>query len=91
MAVSLTGWPVAGDRMPGQIDDQGTGSDGGRLVTALGTGMPKRDADAGQQFLDAERLGEVVVCALVQRGDLVGLAFAHRQHDDRNLRPLAQP
>ena len=47
-------------------------------------------AHARQQLADAERLGQVVVGAGVERRDLVVLAAARRQHDDRHRRPLAQ-
>ncbi len=39
-------------------------------------------ADAGEQFLDAEGLGHVIVCAGVERLDLGPLVFANREDDD---------
>ena len=45
---------------------------------------PQRGAQAGEQLVHAERLGDVVVGAGVERGDLVALAVAHREHDDRH-------
>ena len=54
---------------------------GRRLVAA------QRGADAGQQLVHAERLGDIVVGARVEGGHLVGLGVADRQHDDRDLRP----
>ena len=50
---------------------------------ALGD-APQRDADPREQFLGAERLGHVVVGADVERRDLVRLAAARRQDDDRH-------
>ncbi len=52
--------------------------------------MAERDADAGQQFAHAERLGQVVVGAGVERGDLVFLLPASREHDHRRRQPFAQ-
>src|SRR5262245_47351120 len=51
----------------------------------------QRDANAGQQFLRAERLGHIVVGTDVERRHLVRLAAARRQNDDRHLRMLADP
>ena len=51
---------------------------------------PQQRADAGEQLAGGERLGEVVVGALVQRRDLVGLVGAHRQDQDRRGHPRAQ-
>ena len=45
--------------------------------------VPKRDADPGEQLADAERLGQVVVGAGVERLDLVLVLAARRDHDDR--------
>jgi hypothetical protein len=42
-------------------------------------------ADAGEQFLDAEGLGDVVVGASVEGLDLALLVLANRQNDDRSL------
>ena len=53
-------------------------------------GSPARGTHARQQFADAERLGQVVVCPGVERRDLVGLPRSRRQHDDRRLRPTAE-
>src|SRR6185437_14094917 len=41
-----------------------------------------------QQLADAERLGEVVVCSRVERGDLVPLLSPRGDDDDRRARPL---
>ena len=53
--------------------------------------MPERHADPGEQLAGAERLGDVVVGAGVERRDLVPLLAPRREDDDRNGRPLAQP
>jgi len=55
------------------------------LGVALGHAQP------GQQFVQAERLGQVVVGAGVQRGDLGAVGVAHGEDDRRDGRPLAQP
>ena len=59
------------------------------LVRGAG-GVAQRHAHARQQLAGAEGLGQVVVGAGVERGDLVALLAARRQHDDRHVRPLAQ-
>jgi hypothetical protein len=46
-------------------------------------------AHARQQLAGAEGFGQVVVGPGVERGDLVGLARARREHDDRHARPAA--
>src|ERR1044072_4444935 len=51
---------------------------------------PHRDPQTCKQFADAERLGEIVVGAGVERSDLVSLVRARRQNDDRHLGPFAQ-
>ncbi len=43
-------------------------------------------ADAGQQFLNAEWLGHVVVGAGIERLDLRALVIANRKHQHRRLR-----
>ena len=52
----------------------------GRLLMA-----PHRDPHPRHQFADAEGLGEVVVGAGVERGDLVGLTDAGREYDHSDL------
>ena len=47
-------------------------------------------ADAGQELVDAEGFGDVVVGSGVQGFDLVGAAAAAGQHDDRGGGPAAQ-
>ena len=46
---------------------------------------PEQRAHARQQLGELERLGEVVVGAAVEAGDLVGHAGARRQQQDRHL------
>ena len=53
-------------------------------------GPAERGPQPGQQLVHAERLGDVVVGAGIERRDLVGLRLAHRQHDDRHLGPAPQ-
>ena len=48
------------------------------------------DAQAREQLADAERLGQVIVGAEIERRDLVGLLVARGQHDDRPREPFAQ-
>ena len=45
----------------------------------------------GQQFVDAERLGDIVVGAGIERRNLAGIAVTGRQDDDRYRCPAAQP
>ncbi|SVJ78705.1 Uncharacterised protein [Klebsiella pneumoniae] len=52
--------------------------------------LAQQDAHAGEELLDAERLGHVVVGAAIQGQYLLALAGAHRQHQHRHLRPFAQ-
>ena len=48
-------------------------------------------ADPRQQLAHAHRLVDEVVGAQVQRGDLLALQVPRRQHDDRRVRPFADP
>ena len=48
-------------------------------------------AHPGQQLLNAERLGHVVVGAGIERLDLGPLLITHRQHDDGGRRLAAYP
>ena len=61
-----------------------------RLAAGAFGQMALRHAQPCEQFADAERLGQVVVGAQIQRGDLVAFAAACRQHQDRLRIPLAQ-
>src|SRR5581483_7913172 len=47
-------------------------------------------AQPGEQFVHAERLGDVVVRAGVERGNLDPLGVAGREHDDRYRTPAPQ-
>ena len=58
--------------------------------SSVGVDAAQRGAHARQQLVHAERLRDVVVGARVERGDLVALGVARRQHDDRHLGPAAQ-
>jgi hypothetical protein len=80
---------LPGDALGGQVDGQLAEPDPG-LVPG-GPGPPDGGTHAGQQFLHAERLGDVVVRTRVERLDLVGAVGPPGQHDDRCLRPAAQP
>ena len=53
-------------------------------------GAAEDRADAGGELAQAERLGHVVVRAELQAHDLVHLAVAGREHDDRDLRLRAE-
>ena len=65
------------------IDDRGD-----RLARAGGAAGDR--PDPGEQFVDAERLGDVVVGAGVERVHLVLAAGPAGQHDDRDVGPAAQ-
>ena len=53
-------------------------------------GAAQHRADARQQFLGAERLGQIIVGAGVEPGHAVGLADARGQHDHRRGAALAK-
>jgi hypothetical protein len=57
----------------------------------LARGVPQRHAHPRQQLAHAEGLGQVIVGAGVERGDLVAFLALGRQHHDRRGRPLTQP
>ena len=73
-----------------EVDAQLSHLEGGlvRLVRRAG-GVAERDADPREQLAGAERLAHVVVGARVERRDLVALLAAGREHDDRDVGPLA--
>ena len=52
-------------------------------------GAPQRGGDPRQELLDAEGLGHVVVRPQVERGDLVAVAAAGRDHDHPDRRAFA--
>ena len=51
--------------------------------------MTDGGADTGQQLAGAKGLFDIVICAHVQRRDLVALVRARRDDDDRQVRPRA--
>ena len=61
----------------------------------LGRGVARRAADqraqASDQFLGLERLGEIIVGAGIEAGDLVRPAVARGQHQHRHLAPFLAP
>ena len=61
-----------------------------RFVGGAG-GVPECHADPGEQLAGAERLAHVIVRAGVERRHLVALLAARGEHDDRDVRPLAEP
>ena len=58
--------------------------------SADGLDAPQRGAQPRQQLVDAERLGDVVVGAGIERGDLLVLVADGREDEDRDVRPAAQ-
>jgi hypothetical protein len=81
--------PVAGYALGGQVHRQVTERDARLLLRRRAA--PHGSAHPGEQLIDPERLGHVVVRARVEGLDLVGGIGAARQHDDRHRRPPAQP
>jgi hypothetical protein len=79
---------LSDDPLGGQVDDQVAELDPGEVLG--GTGPPDRGPHPGQEFFDAERLGDVVIGAGVERFYLVHTVGASGQHDDRRLGPAAQ-
>lgn len=57
----------------------------GEVAGERGAGAAQHDADARDQFLQAERLGDVVVTADRQAGQLVLHLVAGGEEEDRNL------
>jgi len=84
----LDGLAFQGDGASGQIHFQIAGTKDG------GVGRGKRatlgNSQAGQQFAGAERLGYVIVRAVIQRGDFILLPVADGEDDDRHAAPFAQ-
>ena len=82
VGVSRTSSPSrVDDPLRREVDGE-VGGDDHRLLLGR-RGAAQRGAQPGEQLVHAERLGHVVVGAGVERGDLVRLRLAHRQHDDR--------
>ena len=84
-----------GDMVPGHGDLVGAQVDGERAVLQHLAGRLAAAAqhrpDPGQQFLQTERLDQVVVGSLVQRQHAVGFLAACRHDDDGRVAGLAQP
>ena len=59
-----------------------------RLLALLLQAVAQRGADAREQFVHAERLGDVIVGAQIERLHLAAFVGAARQHDDRNRRAV---
>ena len=74
---------VAAHLLRRQVDGEVRRLDEGFFFRRGGT--PEGGAQAGEQLVHAERLGDVVVGAGVERRNLVALGVADRQHDDRHL------
>jgi hypothetical protein len=65
-----------------EVDREVVGRDD-RLLGCRRRAAPQRRAQTSEQLLHVERLGDAVVCAGVERGDLVGAIVAGREDDDR--------
>src|SRR3982074_1757856 len=80
--------PLAADHpgSRGQIDFKRTDPDY-RLAGRRYRAGPQRGAPPRNQLADTEGLDDVVVRAELQKADLLPFARAHRQHDDRDVRP----
>ena len=61
----------------------------GRLLVG-GSSPSERCPEPGKELVHAEGLGDVVVGAGIEGGDLVGLALADAEDDDRHARPTAE-
>ena len=81
----MDGLAGPGDLLARQVDAQVADGDHGRRCLGrcpTRPGPAQRGGDPGQQLLDAERLGHVVVGADVEGGHLVALASPGRDDDD---------
>ncbi len=74
----------------GQVDMQVTIVEHRHLAFAVGAAAAQQRPHPRHQLLGAERLGHVVVGAIVQGPHLLRLAGAHAEHDHRHLAPLPQ-
>lgn len=75
-----------------QVDAQSSGHKARVcFIAAVQPGMAKRVSNSRLQFGGAERLGDVIVSLIVERGDLVLFLAASREHNDGNLRPFTEP
>ena len=87
IGVRWTSSPAAHDPPVEQVDHELADP---QLRAAAGVGRPPHHrAQAGQQLVGAERLGDVIVGAGVERSDLLALVADRRQHEDRQ--PAAAP
>ena len=84
MAVSFTSRPVVDDRVPRQVHRRAGRSAASAPSGSLRRDAPQQRADARDQLVGAERLGDVVVGADLEADDAVGLLGARRHHDDRD-------
>ena len=50
--------------------------------------MPQSHPDPGHQLRSGERLGQIIVCAAIQRGGFFVVLIPGGDHDDGHLRPL---
>ena len=69
---------LAGHRVEGQIGERHRR----RLGAVVGAGAAQQRAHPREQFLEGERLGQVVVGAGVEAGDPLGHRIAGGQHQD---------
>ncbi len=82
------GWPVEGDARGLGVEAQRPALD---VAPGVAGGAPHLGADAGQQLLHVEGLGDVVVGAGIHAGHLVAPAVARGEDDDRHLALGAAP
>src|SRR5580692_10257144 len=74
------------DAMLWQVDQEVPGFNDLWSVVAGGGVAAQLRADAGLKLLNAERLGDVVIGACVERFHFYEVLVADRKNDDRNLR-----
>ncbi len=82
--------PPVGTRPPVPSADTSTGSDQPRAFGATGPNRPGHIGPAPHRPVSRPGFGHIVIRPRVQRGDLVTLLPAGREHQDRHLAPLAQ-
>ena len=84
MGVRWTGSSPRRASRVGEVEGEGVGDDGRHVGErlAVGPAPAQGGADAGHQLVHPERLGDVVVGALVEGLDLVVGLVAGGQHDD---------